>query len=100
MTDLEKRDESRKLKNLFRVFFDGAYETSPVYEFAFPVSRMEITDIGFTFKEDGSIEMTVTLCRPGILIGKMGRTIIALEEYLSDEHRKVTIKIIESNLWR
>ena len=101
ITDPQKQKEQiRKLKSLFRTFFEGCYETEPLYgENGFPVSKMEITDLGFVFK-DGVTEMTVTLGRPGLLIGKGGRTLFALEECLSDVDQKVKILIIESTLWR
>lgn len=100
LTDPEKQKEQiRKLKSLFRTFFEGCYEVEPLYEDGFPVSQMEITDLSFAFK-DGLTEMTVTLCRPGLLIGKAGRTINELEKVLSEPDQKVKILIVESKLWR
>lgn len=100
MSEKEIKDETYRLKNLFRIFFEGAYEAMPIYEYGFPVSKLEITDLSFVFGEK-EIEMTITLCRPGLLIGKGGRTIDALEEFFnSDKEKPIKIKIVESNLWR
>lgn len=100
ITDAAKQKEQiRKLKSLFRTFFEGCYDVEPLYEYGFPISSLEITDLGFEFK-DGLTEMTVTLGRPGLLIGKAGRTINELEKVLSEPDQKVKILIVESKLWR
>lgn len=105
--ELKKRtDKIKELKGSFRTFFEGVSDLCPqVYDTYIHVSTMEITNLEFNFLlEDESgkkrIEMTVTLGRPGILIGKGGRTLAALEKYLSDDDYNVKILIKESNLWR
>lgn len=91
----------KRLKGLFRTFFEGVGDwVQPITKNPIAIGHMEITDLQFAFKENGLIELTVTLGRPGLLIGKGGRTIDALEEYLSDADNKVKILIIESTLWR
>ncbi len=100
ITDVEKQKEiGLRLKGLFRTYFEGCYDSPPHEEVEMSVSKFEITDIQFTFKE-GVIEMMVTLCRAGLLIGKGGRRLFALENYLSDAEHKIKILITESNLWR
>ena len=62
-------------------------------------SRFEITDIQSKFKSN-KIIVTITLDKPGLLIGKGGRGIDQLIEYLTKRFDKeVRIKIIESKLW-
>lgn len=62
-------------------------------------SVLEITDVDVKIKKKLVI-VTVTLGRPGLLIGKMGRTIDALTEYLKKIlERDVEILIKESKLW-
>jgi DNA repair ATPase RecN len=105
--ELTKRTEKiKKLKGAFRTFFEGVSDLCPhVYETFIHVSTFEITNLDFAFlleDETGKkrIEMTVTLGRPGLLIGRMGKTLQALEKYLSDDEYNVKILIKESNLWR
>lgn len=63
-------------------------------------SVLEITDIQSKFKSN-EIIITITLGRPGLLIGKGGKDIDKLTKYLTRRFDKeVQIKIIESKLWR
>jgi len=106
MIDNKRIEKIKELKGSFRTFFEGVSDLCPnVYETYIHVSTMEITNLEFNFLPKGNgdkqvIEMWVTLARPGILIGKGGRTINALMEYLSDAEYDVKILIKESNLWR
>lgn len=60
---------------------------------------LEITDVDVKIKKK-LVTVTVTLGRPGLLIGKMGKTIDALKEYLENMiERDVEILIKESKLW-
>ena len=62
-------------------------------------SIMEITNVVVKNKKC-CIFITITLERPGILIGKAGRTIDGLEKYLERIFEKpVKISIKESKLW-
>jgi len=62
-------------------------------------SQMEITDIS-TKKIKEILLITITLNRPGLLIGKAGERIDALEKYLKEYFEKaVKIHIEESRLW-
>ena len=62
-------------------------------------SLMEITDIKVK-KKKFFLEITITLVRPGLLIGKGGRTIDGLKKYLEKLLDVfVEIKVKESKLW-
>ena len=57
---------------------------------------LKITDVNAK-KKMNKIIVTITLGRPGLLIGKGGKTIDDLNGYLADRFKKeVKIKIIES----
>lgn len=88
----------KELKNRFRIFFEGNGFSFNINTIS--ILSMGITDLQFAFKNANLIELTVTLERPGLLIGKGGSTIDALEQYLSNDETKVKILIIESTLWR
>lgn len=94
------KEKERELKSIFRLYFEGLpYDgfADPIEDI--PIRNFEITDIQFNFKEDLT-EMTITLGRPGLLIGRSGRTIDGLEKFYSNrEGHKVKILIIESKLW-
>jgi len=98
----------KSLKNTFRLFFEGWDDAmdnfgsglgmDPVVDI--PISKLGITDIQFNETEEHT-SMTITLERPGLLIGRAGQTIDAVTAYLSENHdRPVKVLIIESRLWR
>jgi len=80
-------ENSRRLKSLFLTFFDGCYgidaEPNTPSTFAMGVCQLEYKDN----------ELIVHLRRPGLLIGKGGRTIDALAKQLDCK-----ISIVEVNL--
>lgn len=88
----------QRLKRKFRAFFEG-WETNDEAVVQIPVERLGVTNIEM-IKSKGNIELEVTLERPGLLIGKGGSTIDALQKYLSEVDNPVVIKIVESKLWR
>ncbi len=91
------KSEYRSIKNAFRLFFEGWNGYNPVIDI--PISRFGVTNLEFS-EVDGRTEMMITLERPGILIGKAGSTLDAIQEYLSNHHeRPVKILITESKLW-
>ncbi len=102
------KDKKTSLKIAFRLFFEGY--TDPLDEFPIELTNQPIVDIpihkfeidGFEFFEfDEGIVMRISLGRPGILIGKAGRVVNALQEHLTKQMEKnVKIYIIESKLWR
>lgn len=97
--DFTKEQISRAnfTKSIFQTYFDGCYMTEPHIE-NLPTSRLGITNIEFEFKGDLLI-MKITLLRPGLLIGKAGKTINDLTEYLNHDDKPIEIQIIESKLW-
>jgi len=89
--------------NLFKSYFLNYFEGIPRENIdaicPMNVGSFGITNLDFDFKESLMV-VTITLERPGILIGKAGTTIDGLIEYLNKgEKEKTEIKIIESNLW-
>lgn len=93
-----------KFKSCFRIFFEGIYYeyTEPIYENYIRIINFGVTNLDFDFPKNKMI-ITITLERPGILIGKGGRTIDSLKEYLNnifkDKFDEVKIDIKESKLW-
>lgn len=86
---LQESENSRRTKSLFITYFDGCYGYDPEPNtsgtFAMGVCKLE-------YKDDQN-ELTVHLRRPGLLIGKGGRTIDALAKQLDCK-----IVIVEVNL--
>ena len=63
------------------------------------LNSLNIHDV-LTREENGVIEVKFILERPGILIGRAGRDLDKLEEYLSERlEGKVKVLIEEFNLW-
>jgi len=81
--------EERFFKNRIRNFF--GYED---------IMRLEITDIKF-LKFKNKLQITITLLRPGLLIGEHGNTINGLIEYLSflKKFPNIEISVKESRIW-
>ena len=90
-------EDQRSLKNQFRYFFEGWEGDGAIVDI--PIHKFGITDIKFN-ETDEATEMTVTLERPGILIGRAGTVINQLTTHLSEYHGcPVKVLIIESKLW-
>lgn len=85
-----------EFKMFFRAHFEGWDEIDRPSDYIL-VKQFGITDFLYEFK-DNKLIVTVVLCNPGILIGKAGRTIDSLNNYLGRFDCKVIIK--ESNLWK
>lgn len=97
----QKEKRRRKLwevKYLFRSFFEGYDETDePIIPIR--IDTFQITYFTVDFKEKENV-VNITLGRPGILIGKGGKTIDTLREFLTKRLKKPTrIHITESKLW-
>lgn len=84
-------------KSIFKTYFDGCYGVDPIAK-TITTLNLGITNIEFKFNKD-LLVMTITLLRPGLLIGRHGETIDKLSEYLSNGKKPVKIHIIESKLW-
>lgn len=85
-------ENGKKLRQLvwaFRAFFQGDQDCGLEPVIPQLVSSLQVTD--FKLK-DG--KLIVTLCRPGLLIGRGGNTIDSLQRALDCK-----ISIVESNLW-
>lgn len=83
-------------------YFDGhnTYEVDDLpVEKNLSTATLGITNLRYRqFKNHLLIE--ITLQRPGLLIGKGGRTIDKFTEYLTDVlDTKITLSIVESRLW-
>lgn len=87
-----------RFKSVFRCYFEGGYGYDAVVSSeSCRIHTFEITDLQFQFKDD-FLTITIVLGRPGILIGKGGKTIDGLNEWLKSDNMKITVK--ESKLWR
>jgi ribosomal protein S3 len=60
----------------------------------------EVTDITI-YEDEDTVSIKVTLCRPGLLIGKGGATYDALKEHLQETFpdKKIVLQVEESHLW-
>ena len=81
----------RLIYNRIKNYWDEKYVTS--------IDSLRICDI--QYKDTRTTrKITITLGRPGLLIGKAGRTIDDLQKYLTTIYdRKVTFHIVESDLF-
>jgi len=89
----------KKIKTLFKLYFEGCDNSGYDAHEYIPIIKFGVTDLKFT-KFPDKIEMMITLERPGLLIGKAGRTIDGVAAYLTRLlDIKVDIRIRESNIW-
>jgi len=80
-------EKSKKIKSLFCTYFDGCYGVDPAENVP---NTFEMGICKLDYKEDVLI---VHLRRPGLLIGKGGRTIDALAKYL-----ECRVEVVEVDL--
>lgn len=81
---------NKQVKISLQMFFDS----QNIIRHTLEITDVEIKDLNTT------LDITITLARPGILIGKGGQTVTALVEYLETWFKKsVKLNIIESKLW-
>lgn len=93
-----KRKHKREFRNItpqkVRRLINQFFINEDIYR-----SSLEITDAVVKNKFD-YVHVCITLQRPGILIGKGGKTIDGLKKYLQEILKKdVVIDIKESKLW-
>lgn len=103
---LKSIENSKHFKSAFRIYFEGVKDYScdelgwlvkPINNIQ--INKFEITDLEIDFQQS-QIMCYITLCRPGLLIGKGGQLLTQIENYLSDTYgKKVKFIIKESNLW-
>lgn len=88
-------------KTEFRNFFEPVYDVEQCGEEYIPIVKFDITDFTGFVLPDGSVKLEITLGRPGLLIGKAGRTIDALRAYLNkpEGRVKIEVELKESMLW-
>ena len=96
---MSKTELLNKTKRTFWNYFSDFGEQN------WKLPALGITNIEFEFgdksKDIFDYEITVTLERPGLLIGKGGRTIDELTEILTEQLKgRVKIYINESSLWK
>lgn len=97
----EQKTIINRIKYCFRNFFQGGYDyDDQIYETYIPIKNFGITDLDFKF-DSNMVTLTITMEFPGIIIGKGGRTIDALREYLNDvlDNYSIKIDLKESKLW-
>lgn len=91
------KDMLQTVKRHFRWFFEGNECFDPIIPIQ--IHNLMITNFEVE-KTSNVINITITLERPGILIGKGGITIDSLKKYLENQIQiPVTIKIKESRMW-
>jgi ribosomal protein S3 len=84
-----KRKKSDSIKSLFETYFDGCYDVEP-QELDNPSTfSMGVCKLDYSEKDN---TLTVHLRRPGLLIGKAGRTINKLKEWLVCEVSIIEVK--------
>lgn len=82
----------RTIKAAFRSYFEYT-------QHAIDICQLGITDIRIRIRK-GFVEMTVTLCKPGLLIGMEGNTLTMVEGHIQRRVEKpFRIIIKESKLW-
>lgn len=97
----ELKRKTFEIKNLFRTYFEGFYyDGSFIQEPIDPIliKNFEITDFTIDFLENETV-INITLVRPGLLIGKGGKTIDGVRDYIRKFYASTRIHLIESNLW-
>ena len=85
----KKRGNSDRIKSLFETYFDGCYDVEPQYSDNPSTYSMGVCKLEF---DDETNTLTVHLRRPGLLIGKEGRTINNLKEWLECHVSIVEVK--------
>lgn len=101
----KNRHHERNIKAYFIQYFEptaDSYieELHRRVQYIIPLCQLQITDIQ-VYTSRKLIEMVVTLCKPGLLIGMQGKTIDSVTNYIQsrvEKPFKITIK--ESKLWQ
>ncbi len=88
---------TKELKFAFRFYFEGSPDEAAIEPCL--IKNFEITDFSVDYTEEETI-VKITLVRPGLLIGKGGKTIDGLTKYLNKYQPNTKIHLIESKLWR
>ena len=91
----EQKRRINMFKSMFKVHFEGFEDVVP--DEPLPVYKLGVTNLEYQFV-DNILHVDVTVEKPGLLIGKGGKTIDGLNTYLSGRDMRVHIK--ESNIWK
>lgn len=81
--------EGDRIKSLFETYFDGCYDIQPQRQDNPSTYSMGVCKLDFDVKTN---TLTVHLRRPGLLIGKGGRTIDKLKEWLDCKVSIIEVK--------
>lgn len=93
--DVEVKTIESSDARLFKMMFKQWFENNDYNHLQFQIHKIETV-----LNRIDEIEATVTLGRPGLLIGKAGRTIQELTEFMDKVmDKKVVIKIKEYDPW-
>ena len=84
-----KREKSDSIKSLFETYFDGCYEVEPQERDNPSTYSRGVCKLEYSEKDNN---LTVHLRRPGLLIGKAGRTINNLKKWLECEVSIIEVK--------
>lgn len=84
-----KRKKSDEIKSLFETYFDGCYGIEPHHQDNPSTYSMGVCKLDFDNKTN---TLTVHVRRVGLLIGKAGRTINNLKDWLECEVAIIEVK--------
>ena len=84
-----EREKSDRIKSLFETYFDGCYDIEPQEVDNPSTYSMGVCKLEYNEKDN---TLTVHLRRPGLIIGKAGRTINKLKEWLECEVSIIEVK--------
>ena len=96
----EQKEKINSFKSNFRTYFEGigCYDDlnyiAPIDPIS--ISNFGITDLQFSFDNQNKLTVTIFAERAGLIVGKGGRTITGLKEYLGD----VELILKDSQLWK
>lgn len=97
-------NKQREYCRAIKFYFEGFYmrdfaELEPVDPTS--IESLMITSITLEEQKD-SDKLTITTCRPGILIGKSGKRIDGLKNYLQEtvaKEKTLHIVLVEDTMW-
>lgn len=93
--DIEVKNNNIHYTRLFKLLFKQWFDNNEYNHLQFQIHKIDIV-----LDSSDRIEATITLGRPGLLIGKAGRTILDLNEYMNRVmDKKVVIELLEFDPW-
>lgn len=90
-------EKIRMFKSLFVTYFEGCYDMDAVDPML--IKNFGISSLDFTFDDEEKMTVTISLSRPGLLIGKGGRTIDALLKYMKEGDICDKINLVEHDVF-